>query len=224
MLLYRMGMSGQGFTFRRFSVRQDKCAMKVGTDGVLLGAWAAGGRNILDVGTGTGLIALMMAQRFEKATVCGIDTDEDACRQAQENISESPFARRIEIEHVRLQDFSARISFDSIVSNPPFFTDSLKCPDARRSVARLLTEDGVLSVVIPTEAEKNFCAEASIYGMLEIKRCVVKTVPRKSPKRMLLSFARRRVGECVPENVCLFDDDGNKSEWYRSLTEDFYIK
>ena len=208
-----MGMSGQGFTFRRFSVRQDKCAMKVGTDGVLLGAWAAGGRNILDVGTGTGLIALMMAQRFEKAAVCGIDTDEDACRQAQENISESPFARRI---------------------------DSLKCPDARRSVARhadtlpysdlcgsvarLLTEDGVFSVVIPTEAEKNFCAEASIYGMLEIKRCVVKTVPRKSPKRMLLSFARRRVGECVPENVCLFDDDGNKSEWYRSLTEDFYIK
>ncbi len=240
MLLYIMGMSGQEFIFRRFSVRQDKCAMKVGTDGVLLGAWAAGGRNILDVGTGTGLIALMMAQRFEKATVCGIDTDEDACRQAQENISESPFARRIEIEHVRLQDFSARISFDSIVSNPPFFTDSLKCPDARRSVARhadtlpysdlfgsvarLLTEDGVFSVVIPTEAEKNFCAEASIYGMLEIKRCVVKTVPRKSPKRMLLSFARRRVGECVPENVCLFDDDGNKSEWYRSLTEDFYIK
>ena len=88
----------------------------------------------------------------------------------------------------------------------------------------MLTEDGVFSVVIPTEAEKNFCAEASIYGMLEIKRCVVKTVPRKSPKRMLLSFARRRVGECVPENVCLFDDDGNKSEWYRSLTEDFYIK
>ena len=95
-----MGMSGQGFTFRRFSVRQDKCAMKVGTDGVLLGAWAAGGRNILDVGTGTGLIALMMAQRFEKATVCGIDTDEDACRQAQENISESPYARRIEIPEV----------------------------------------------------------------------------------------------------------------------------
>ena len=188
---------------------------------MLLGAWAAGGRNILDVGTGTGLIALMMAQRFEKATVCGIDTDEDACRQAQENISESPFARRIEIEHVRLQDFPARISFDSIVSNPPFFTGSLKCPDARRSVARhadtLPYSDLFGSVT-------RLLTEASIYGMLEIKRCVVKTVPRKSPKRMLLSFARRRVGECVPENVCLFDDDGNKSEWYRSLTEDFYIK
>ena len=102
--------------------------------------------------------------------------------------------------------------------------DTLPYSDLFGSVARLLTEDGVFSVVIPTEAEKNFCAEASIYGMLEIKRCVVKTVPRKSPKRMLLSFARRRVGECVPENVCLFDDDGNMSEWYRSLTEDFYIK
>ena len=240
MLLHIMGMSGQGFTFRHFSVRQDKCAMKVGTDGVLLGAWAAGGRNILDVGTGTGLIAMMMAQRFEKATVYGIDTDVDACRQALENISESSFARRIEIEHVRFQDFSTKISFDSIVSNPPFFTDSLKCPDVRRSVARhadtlpysdlfrsvarLLAEDGVFSAVIPSEAEKNFCAEASICGMLEIRRCVVKTVPHKSPKRMLLSFARRRVGECVSENVCLFDNEGNKSEWYRNLTKDFYIK
>lgn len=169
-------MDGQGFTFRQFEVCQDMCAMKVGTDGVLLGAWAAGGRHILDIGTGTGLIALMMAQRFEGARICGIDMDDGACRQAMANVAGSPFAARIEICHSRLQDFSPSVTFDSIVSNPPFFTNSLKCPDARRSaarhadtlpfadlfrgVARLLDSDGVFSAVIPADAEGDFCAEA----------------------------------------------------------------
>lgn len=233
-------MDGQGFTFKQFDVRQDMCAMKVGTDGVLLGAWAAGGRRILDVGTGTGLIALMMAQRFGDAHVCGIDIDADACGQASANVSESPFASRIEISHVRLQDFISTETFDSIVSNPPFFKDSLKCPDVRRSaarhadtlsysdlfrnVSRLLADEGIFSVVVPTDVEGDFCAEASIFGLLEIRRSLIKTVPRKSPKRVLLAFAKHRVGTCGTEEVCLFDEDGNKSEWYRSLTDDFYLK
>lgn len=93
------------FRFKQFEIEQDRCAMKVGTDGVLLGAWAQGGRRILDIGSGTGLISLMMAQRFPEAEVVGIDMDADACGQARENVMASPFRDRVEIECCRLQDF-----------------------------------------------------------------------------------------------------------------------
>lgn len=142
------------FRFKQFEIEQDRCAMKVGTDGVLLGAWAQGGRRILDIGSGTGLISLMMAQRFPEAEVVGIDMDADACGQARENVMASPFRDRVEIECCRLQDFGgAGVSktaealetaeglkadgvFDAIVSNPPFFVDSLKNPDSKRTMAR----------------------------------------------------------------------------------------
>lgn len=135
------------FRFKQFEIEQDRCAMKVGTDGVLLGAWAQGGRRILDIGSGTGLISLMMAQRFPEAEVVGIDMDADACGQARENVMASPFRDRVEIECCRLQDFggaseAAEASgttevlkaagvFDAIVSNPPFFVDSLKIRTVR---------------------------------------------------------------------------------------------
>ena len=124
------------FTFKQFHVEQDRTAMKVGTDGVLLGAWAEGGCTILDIGTGTGLVALMMAQRFEDAQVVGIDIDPDASEQARENVAASPFASRISILHTSLQAFSTERKFDAIVSNPPYFEHSLKNPDAARAAAR----------------------------------------------------------------------------------------
>ena len=105
-----------GFRFKQFEILQDRCAMKVGTDGVLLGAWASGGTRILDIGCGTGLIALMMAQRFPAAQVVGIDIDEEACGQARENVAASPFGDRIDVAHCRLQDYSGE-EFDAIVSN-----------------------------------------------------------------------------------------------------------
>lgn len=114
-----------GFRFKKFEILQDRCAMKVGTDGVLLGAWASGGTRILDIGCGTGLIALMMAQRFPAAQVVGIDIDEEACGQARENVAASSFSDRIDVAHCRLQDYSGE-EFDAIVSNPPFFLNSLK--------------------------------------------------------------------------------------------------
>lgn len=141
------------FRFKQFEIEQDRCAMKVGTDGVLLGAWAQGGRRILDIGSGTGLISLMMAQRFPEAEVVGIDMDADACGQARENVMASPFRDRVEIECCRLQDFGGASEaaealetaetletaeglkaagvFDAIVSNPPFFVDSLKIRTVR---------------------------------------------------------------------------------------------
>lgn len=142
-----------GFTFKQFEIQQDRCAMKVGTDGVLLGAWAEGGQRILDIGSGTGLISLMMAQRFPEAQVWGIDIDPDACMQARENVAASPFADRVGIACCALQNLSeehlVRGSeelmemkegegnlFDAIVSNPPFFVNGLKNPDSKRAMAR----------------------------------------------------------------------------------------
>ena len=121
----------EGFTFKRFTVSHGKCAMKVGTDGVLLGAWARGGRRILDVGTGSGLVALMMAQRFEDAEITAIDIEPGACLQARENVAASPFAGRIRVVETALQDFREG-EYDAIVCNPPFYAGTLRSKSAIR--------------------------------------------------------------------------------------------
>lgn len=214
--------------------------MKVGTDGTLLGAWADGGRHILDIGTGTGLIAMMMAQRFPNARIEAIDIDADACRQAELNVSESEFADRIAVSRCRLQDYCPGRQFDSIVSNPPFFVDNLKCPDGRRNAARhadmlshgelirnaerLLAPDGRFCVILPTECESGFSGEASIAGLVVVRRCSVRTVPHKKPKRVMMAFARMREGDVLSEDVELADRSGTRSLWYERLTRDFYMR
>ena len=213
--------------------------MKVGTDGVLLGAWAQGGRRILDIGSGTGLISLMMAQRFSEAEVVGIDMDADACGQARENVMASPFRDRVEIVCCRLQDFGGAGVFDAIVSNPPFFVDSLKNPDSKRTMARhtdslpfrdlftgvkrLLSDDGIFSAIVPVEVVEQFVAESCILGFYLIRKCGVKTVERKQPKRFMLSFAKHRISPYEEHVEIMVDSQGNRSEWYRKITEEFYL-
>ena len=169
-------MGNSVFIFKEFAVKQDACAMKVGTDGVLLGAWARGGSRVLDIGTGTGLIALMMAQRFPEAEIEAIDIAEAACLQAKENVANSVFARRVRVVRAALQQYVGPKSFDCIVSNPPFFVDSLHNPDALRSMARhtstlsyrelfagvgrLLVPEGRFSAIIPADCRSRFMAEA----------------------------------------------------------------
>lgn len=227
-----------GFRFKKFEILQDRCAMKVGTDGVLLGAWASGGTRILDIGCGTGLIALMMAQRFPAAQVVGIDIDEEACGQARENVAASPFGDRIDVAHCRLQDYSGE-EFDAIVSNPPFFLNSLKNPDSKRAMARhadtlpfrdlwqgvkhLLSENGIFSVVLPSEVREYFVSEACISGFYLVRQCAVKTVERKQPKRYLLAFSRHRNGELENATEIMMIQDGNRSEWYAKITDEFYL-
>lgn len=226
------------FRFKQFEIQQDRCAMKVGTDGVLLGAWAAGGKRVLDIGSGTGLISLMMAQRFPDAQVVGIDMDEDACVQARENVLASPFADRVEIVNARLQDYEAG-TFDSIVSNPPFFVGSLKNPDSKRAMARhadtlpfrelflgvkrLLSDDGVFSAIVPKGVVDSFTAEACMLGFYLVRQCAVKTVERKAPKRYLLAFAWHRRGGMICSEETMMDESGGRSEWYAKLTQDFYL-
>ena len=157
------------FDFQQFSIRQDRCAMKVGTDGVLLGAWVPveGAKSMLDIGAGTGLISLMLAQRSQEAKVTAVEVDEHAARQAIENAAASPFASQIVVEQQSIQDFSRQQvgPFDLIVSNPPFFsggviseqegrasvrhTVKLSHQDLLRSVQKLLTEEGSFCLILP---------------------------------------------------------------------------
>lgn len=211
--------------------------MKVGTDGTLLGAWANGGRQILDIGTGTGLVALMMAQRHPGADIVGIDIDEGAVAQAIENVAASPF-RTIRIEKADAAFYCpSGQQFQAIVSNPPYF-GGLNCPDAQRNVARhsvllsfrdliatvcrLLSDDGEFSVIIPTDMQQQFDAEASLAGLFMSRRCLVRTRPAKPPKRCLLAYRRH---SCTPEltEQVLEIETGVRSEWYQTLTEEFYL-
>lgn len=209
--------------------------MKVGTDGTLLGAWANGGSSILDVGTGTGLIALMMAQRFPDADVTGIDIDEEACLQAQENVKSSPFY--LNILHKNLVDMEG--AFQSIVSNPPFFDVSLQSPDKKRSLARhtvslsyndlmkhswrLLTDEGELSVIIPAEWKSKLESEALLVGFFKTRECAIKTTPKKLPKRYLLAYRKHPVETMEIDEEVLEIAPNVKSEWYAKITQDFYI-
>lgn len=222
------------FRFKKFTIEQDECAMKVGTDGVLLGAWARGGSRVLDVGTGTGIIALMMAQRYPEAHILGIDIDEGAVRQATANVQASPFSSHIRIQQTKLQDMDDSFTgcFDAIVSNPPFFIDSLAAPDEQRNLARhtatltyaelmqtawrLLSDDGELSVVVPFDYRQRMEDEAIFVGFFPSRVCAVKTTDRKPAKRYLLSF-RKHPCPCEKEQLTI------GSEAYRQLTGDFYL-
>ena len=218
------------FQFKQFTIYQDLCAMKVGTDGVLLGAWANGGKRILDAGTGTGIIALMMAQRYPNAVVTAIDVDEGAVKQAQQNVAQSPFAQQITVLHNTLQEHQGE--YDAIISNPPFFIDSLAAPDEQRNVARhtqtltytelmqaawrLLSDEGELSVVVPFDYRKRMEDEAIFVGFFPSKVCAVKTTERKPAKRYLLSF-KKHPCRCEQEQLTI------GSERYQELTKDFYL-
>ncbi|MCI6075396.1 MAG: methyltransferase [Bacteroidales bacterium] len=235
-------MSKDTFHFSQFTIRQDRCAMKVGTDGVLLGAWAEGGRRILDVGCATGVIALMMAQRFPRAEVTGIDIDAETCEQARDNVGASPFAPRVRIACKAIQEW-AGAPYDCIVSNPPFFVGSLTSPDTRRTLARhaaslpfdelfgavcrLLAPEGVFSAIVPTQAEEAFSAEAYIKGLRATRRLLVKTTPRKQPKRVLLAFRRTASppppGETFGATANLLNPDASRSDWYGLLTKEFLL-
>ena len=236
-------MSNDYFQFRQFIVHQQRCAMKVGTDGTLLGAWAlapSGRCRILDIGTGTGLIALMMAQRFPESSVLGIDIDPEAVAQATENVRLSPFSERIKILQEDLMKFDDTDDFDAIVSNPPYFVDSLECPDDQRTMARhtvsltyeglirqafrLLKDDGCLSLVIPSESRSLIESAACLEGFFLSRVCLIKTTPRKQPKRQLIEFRKHSVKELIIEEGIIEDSPNVRSSWYQQLTKEFYIK
>lgn len=235
--------------------------MKVGTDGVLLGAWAEiptpahTPLQALDIGTGSGLIALMLAQRADDMRVTAIDIDADAVLQASTNIAASCFAERITVHHQSLQDFaSTSTHFDVIVSNPPFFEEALLPPDERRAQARhattlpfdtlvscaaeMLSPCGTFNVILPTPSFEHFHRLCFASGLQLSRRCDVKTVAHKNPKRVLLTYHKVVIpnddsstnptaltgayARASHTTLVLSDGDG-RSAAYRELTHDFYL-
>lgn len=234
-------MSNNYFRFKRFTIEQEKCAMKVGTDGCLLGGWfdCSQSRRILDVGTGSGLIAIMAAQR-SNAHVTGIEIDSDAVLQAKVNVKNSSWNDRIEIIEENLLAYMPDELFDTIVSNPPYFVNSLKCDDVSRtlarhsdslgsdgffsSAARLLTPDGKVSVIIPCDILEEWQSSAAEFGFYPSRTTFVKTTPRKNPKRVMVEFCREKVAEAENGTLVLEDSPGVYSEEAQDILRDFYLK
>jgi len=232
------------FQFKQFTIRQDKCAMKVGTDGVLLGAWAPIDHNpysILDIGAGTGLIALMLAQRSHAEQIDGIEIDDDAYEQSVDNFESSPWGDRLFCYHAGLDEFmdEPEDEYDLIVSNPPFYTDGYFSDDEQRNKARfteslpfedlaeaaglLLSEDGVLAVVIPFKEEEKFIALAKEEELYPFKITRVKGTPSTEVKRSLMAFSRDKK-EVEIDELTIEIERHNYTGEYISLTKDFYLK
>ena len=233
------------FQFKQFSVKQDRCAMKIGTDGVLLGAWSPIPENIfsvLDIGAGTGIIALMIAQRSFAEQIDALEIDEEAYEQAVENFENSPWSDRLFCFHAGLDEFmeEPEDEYDLIISNPPFYTEDYKSDNEQRDLARfadampfedlieaadlLLSENGIFSVIIPYKEEEKFIAIAKDFDLFPIKITRVKGTPTTEIKRSLLAFSRH-ISENFPVDELIIETSRHiYTEEYIALTKDFYLK
>lgn len=230
------------FHFKKFSVRHDRSGMKVGTDGVLLGAWVdvRQATQILDIGTGTGVIALMIAQRASDAvTVDAVEIDDAAYEDAQENIAASPWHDRVHLHHTAIQQFNPSTKFDLIVTNPPYFQKSYKPPTAQRETARhteqltfdeilqaaekLLTANGKLNVILPYTEGLQFITLAAHKGLHCSRKWSFKTRENKPIERVLLEF-RWKKKEVDEGEILLYSSGEEWSDEYKDLTRDFYLK
>ena len=233
------------FQFKQFSIEQDRCAMKIGTDGVLLGAWAPIDNNpfsILDIGTGTGIIALMLAQRSGATQIDALEIDEDAYEQATDNFENSPWNDRLFCFHAALDEFieEPEDEYDLIISNPPFYTEDYKSENEQRDLARfsdampfedlieaadlLLSENGIFAVIIPFKEEERFidlCAEVELFP---VKATRVKGSPKTPIVRSLLAFKRYELSVLEADELIIEINRHEYTDEYIELTKDFYLK
>jgi tRNA1Val (adenine37-N6)-methyltransferase len=233
------------FQFKQFAVSQDKCAMKIGTDGVLLGAWAPienRPKSILDIGTGTGIIALMLAQRTNAVQIDALEIDESAFEQATDNFENSPWNERLYCYHAGLDEFieEPEDEYDLIVSNPPFFSEEFRSTDERRDLARfqeampfrelieaadlLLSENGIFSVIIPFKEEATFLALAKEYELFPIRITRVRGSAATQIVRSLLAFRRYELSVLSADELIIEIGRHEYTSDYIELTKDFYLK
>ena len=229
------------FRFKQFTVRHDRCAMKVGTDGVLLGAWSdvSHACNALDVGTGTGLVALMIAQR-SRAVITALEIDADAVSQAKENVADSPWRDRVEVIRQDFRTYTPDGKFDLIVSNPPYFAGSLLCPGEQRAMARhngslrydellegvvrLLSGEGRFCVIVPADVSGALQKMAAGLGLYPSRQLIVVTRPGKPPKRTLIEFVFNSGIVCDRKELLLEEKRHQYSPGYIELTREFYLE
>lgn len=233
------------FQFKQFSLEQDRTAMKIGTDGVLLGSWAPIETNpfsILDIGTGTGIIALMLAQRSTAEQIDALEIDEDAYEQASDNFENSPWNDRLFCFHAGLDEFveEPEDEYDLIVSNPPFYSEDYKSDNDQRDLARfqdampfedlieaaalLLSENGIFSVIIPFKEEEKLIALAKEYELYPLKITRVKGTPTTEMKRSLLAFSRYESPNILIDELIIETARHIYTPEYIALTKDFYLK
>lgn len=236
-------MPNTSFAFKQFIIKQDKCAMKVGTDAVLLGAWVLpnGSKHILDIGAGTGVIALMLAQKTE-AHIDAIDIDEEAVLQAKQNVLDSKFASQITVTQTSLQHYSKESTqkYNLIVTNPPYFEQSLKSSDEQRSHARhadvlpfedlldgvlkLLDEKGKFCLILPTLEAEKFRALAEKKGLHLSKLLRVKSrTDKDTDKRHLMQFEVKPTEFSEKTIAIELEERHQYTEDYKDLTKDYYI-
>lgn len=230
------------FHFRQFDVYQRRSAMRVGTDAVLLGAWARvdSATHILDVGTGTGVIALICAQRNPQASIEAIDIDEGSVEDARENFSASRWSDRLHVHLVDYRKITSTEKFDLIISNPPYFTDSLRPSNPNRNTARhddslpadafiqktksLLSPDGRLALILPVSEIERWIKETATIGLYPERICRVHTLAYKDASRVMLEFSFTHRDEPVMESILIEKSPGEKSEAYKMLIREFYTK
>ena len=232
------------FTFKQFQVNQDRCAMKIGTDGVLLGAWTPlinNPFNVLDIGAGTGILSLMLAQRSNAEQIDAIEIDEDAYEQCVENFEASPWGDKLFCFHAGLDEFvdEPEDEYDLIISNPPFYTDDYKTDNTSRDLARfedalpfeelieaaalLLSDNGIFSGIIPFKEEERFVSMCKELDLFPLKITRVKGTPTSEIKRSLLAFCRMEQTPLIDELVIEISRHNYTPE-YIELTKEFYLK
>lgn len=233
------------FNFKQFTVQQDKCAMKIGTDGVLLGAWCPVDNNpfsVLDIGAGTGILSLMLAQRSHAEQIDALEIDEDAYEQCVENFENSPWSDRLFCFHAGLDEFvdEPEDEYDLIISNPPFYSENYKTDDSQRDLARfqdalpfeelveaadlLLSENGIFAVIIPYKEEERFidlCAQVELFP---VKVTRVKGTHTTPIVRSLLAFKRYELSILTADELVIEISRHEYTDEYIELTKDFYLK
>lgn len=229
------------FRFKQFEVDHSMSAMKIGTDGVLIGAWAEISpttRRILDVGTGSGIIALMMAQRMPEAKITAVEIDEAAARQAADNVSRSPWPDAIEVVCADFMSADMIGMYDLIVSNPPFFTETLRSPDSRRALARhgdaltplsllrraseLVSPEGSIAFIAPSSLDDDISFTASLCRLNPAHITHVSTIQGKQPSRTLWQFTPADIPVTL-DDLCIRDSSHNYTPRYLTLVNDFYL-
>jgi tRNA1Val (adenine37-N6)-methyltransferase len=234
-------MPNDEFRFKQFAVKQDRCAMKVGTDGVVLGAWAEldGARRILDIGTGTGLLALMAAQRNASARVDAIEIDPEAAGQATENFLASPWADRLRVHNMDARRLHSGETFDAILCNPPYYAGEMDSVDARTTVAkhsaelsflelvglvgRLLAHDGKFAVIVPINREYELINGVGHLGLHLARRTTLHYLTGRPAKRVLLEMVRFR-GQAIESKFVVENEPGSFTQEYRALLAPFMLK